>query len=114
MSALPPLGGVAPPLQCLRLLAGTPGGGDEIHCGREGKWHIIWTSDCENGICCDEHYAETRDRWAYFAAHEYRMECSMPGAVYIFAENRCVIDEDGLGLRDLVASVTQPAKDETQ
>jgi hypothetical protein len=101
MSALPPLGGVAPPLQCNRWMGGTFGGGDEICCGREGKWHIMWTSDLENGICCDDHYQEARARWAFYAAHEYRPDCSMPGAVYIFAENRCVVDEDGLGLEEL-------------
>lgn len=110
MSALPPLGGIAPPLQCNRWLpgGGALGSGDEKHCGREGKWHVIWTADCENGICCHEHYDEVRRLWAYYAAHEYRMECSMPGAVFIEAENRCVVDEDGLGLRELVSARAVP------
>lgn len=104
MSALPPMGGVAPPLQCNRDLNGNPGSGDERLCGREGKWHIIWTSDLENGICCDEHYDEARKRWGFYAVHPYKPDCSMPGAVYVFADNVCVVDEDGLDLPELVAA----------
>lgn len=94
----PPLGGVAPPLQCNRIL------NDDLehpdHCGKPGKWHIIWTADTENGIACDEHADEARRRWVYFGMHPYDPVCSMPGAMYLVAEDRCVVDEGLLGLVD--------------
>lgn len=91
MSALPPLFGVAPPLACSYWL------GDR-NCGKPGTWHIMWTEDLENGIACDEHFAEVRERWCYYAIHEYRPDCSMPGALYHRDENICVVDEGELGL----------------
>lgn len=92
----PPLGGAAPPLQCNRALEG-PLDNPTRYCGKPGTWHIIWTADCENGIACDEHYAEAKSRWVFYAAHPYEPVCSMPGAVFLVDENRCVVDEDLLG-----------------
>lgn len=89
-----PLGGVAPPLQCNRVVGGTLGGDDEEYCGKDATWHVIWTSDLENGLACDEHMDEIRRRWMFFAVHPYEPTCSMPDAVYVYDENRCVIDED--------------------
>lgn len=91
MGDLPPLFNHAPPLTCSRWL------GDRA-CGVEGKWHMIWTEHIDNGICCDEHEREARQRWSFYAVHEYRMECSMPGAVFVHDKNICVVDEGLLGL----------------
>jgi hypothetical protein len=93
---LPPIGGHAPALQCNRLTGGTFDQPD--YCGRPGTWHIIWTADAENGIACDEHADEARRLWVYFGLHAYDPVCSMPGATYLPDEDRCVIDEDSLGL----------------
>lgn len=106
VSALPPLGDIAPPLQCNRLLEWPD---QASRCGKPATWHVIWTSDMENGLACDEHYDEARSTWAYFAVHPYRMECSMPGAVYVHAENVCRTDEDSLGLPSLVEAAEVPA-----
>lgn len=64
----PPLFGIAPGLQCNRLM----GGSDDVAdaCGKPATWHIFWTPDLENGICCDHHAAEARSRWVFYAIHE--------------------------------------------
>jgi hypothetical protein len=92
--SLPPLGGHAPPLQCNRAFNAAL----TDHCGKPATWHIIWTSDAENGLVCDEHANEARRRWAFVGIHPYEMSCSMPGARYLADENRCVVDEGLLGI----------------
>lgn len=90
----PPIGGVAPPLQCNRLFNNDFR--HPVYCGKPATWHIMWTADLENGIACDEHAQEARERWVFYAIHEYEPACSMAdfGAVYVHAINRCVIDGD--------------------
>jgi hypothetical protein len=56
----------------------------------------MWTSDLENGLACDEHADEAREKWVFYAIHPYEMACSMVGiAVYSEPLNRCIIEEDG-------------------
>lgn len=105
---LPPIGGHAPPLRCGYLTAWPD---EASQCPNDARWHIIWTSDVENSIDCDEHAESARRRYAFYAIHEYRMECSMPGAVFNHDLNRCEVDEGLLELdgrsretRDLGAS----------
>lgn len=99
MKYLPSLAGIAPPLQCNRVVEGsmvTP-----VNCGRPATRHVFWTPKGENGLCCDEHYDEARQKWVFWTAHEYRMECSMPGAWVTFDdddESFCYVNEAELGL----------------
>lgn len=98
---LPPLFGSAPSLTCSRWI------GDR-NCGAPATWHVIWTAQLDNGLCCDEHMAEARRVWAFFAAHPHAIECDMPGTAFLAAENRCVVDEGWLGLRELAhADITE-------
>ena len=104
----PPLGGVAPPLQCNRIIDGTFEA--PVHCGAEGKWHVIWNLDAENGICCDKHADEVRRRWVYVGFHPYEMVCSIQGAHWLHDEDRCVVTDDDLGLTEAaLASVANPS-----
>jgi hypothetical protein len=98
---VPPLFGHAPPFACGRILVAGP-------CGADAEWHVIWSSDIDNGLCCQAHYDEARERWAFYAAHRYEMECSMPGAVFVEAENRCRVDEESLGLYEVMAAEVIP------
>lgn len=86
----PPLGEQCGPIQCSRLLRFPDEGS---RCPRDATHHVIWDEAIENGICCDEHTAEARG-WDHFAIHAYEMTCSMPGAMFLLDENRCVVDED--------------------
>lgn len=73
---LPPMFGTAPPLTCTR-----------IGCDADATWHVLWTADLENGLCCDEHYAETRRRWVYYAAHPYEPICSGENVLLAWRED---------------------------
>lgn len=95
MGDLPPLGGHAPALRCGRLLR-FPNSSSQ--CPEEATHHVIWTEDCENGLVCEAHRIEAVSQWEPYAVHPYDMACSMPGAVFIHAENRCVTDEEWLGV----------------
>lgn len=97
----PPIGGVAPPLQCNRIVHGDLAG--RGYCGREATWHIMWTADMENGLACDEHAQEARELWVFYAIHEYESACSMAdmGAMYFHDINRCLLPGD---LREIKAA----------
>ena len=97
---LPPMFDIAPPLVCSRWMVNG-------NCGKPATWHVIWTADMENGLCCDEHMAEVRREWAFYAAHPYEMVCSIRGCRFIEEENRCVVDDDDLGL-EATESVAEP------
>lgn len=99
-SPLPPMGGHAPPERCGRLLEWPD---ESSQCPNPATTHVIWTEDMENGLECDEHAAEARSKWVFWAMHPYRLDCSMPGARFIEAENRCVVDEGLLGLQVVAA-----------
>lgn len=91
--SLPPTFGHAPPITCSR-----------IGCTFPATWHVMWEDSGRNGLCCDEHMSEARHRWTFVGFHPYRMDCSMPGAVWVWDENVCVVDEEGLGLTALAMS----------
>ncbi len=99
----PPIGGVAPPLQCNRVLSGSFD--DPTYCGRPGEWHIIWNYEAENGITCQEHADEARRRWVFVGMHPYSEVCSIRGARWLADEDRCVVDDDDLGLSASVSEV---------
>ena len=95
--ALPPLSGHASPINCTR-----------VGCNRPATHHVIWTADIDNGLVCPEHLEEVNERWCYFALHPYEMACSMPGAFFRDALNRCVVDEEWLGLLELSVELVAP------
>ena len=97
--ALPPLYEIVPPLDCVRKLE------DRTYCGKPSAWHIFWDSDLENSTACDEHMAEVRERYCFFAAHPVEWPCTMPGRMYDFTNNRCFVDETLVGLEaaDVIA-----------
>lgn len=78
---LPPMRGIAPPLSCTR-----------IGCGHDATHHIIWTADIDNGLVCDDHLVEAKERWSFVAVHPYQLDCSSDHALFVWAENRCVTD----------------------
>lgn len=92
MGVLPPLYEECPPLDCVRKLD------DGSYCGKPATWHIMWDSDLENSTACDEHMAEVRNQWCFFAAHPHEWPCTMPGRMYDHEHNRCFVDETLVGL----------------
>lgn len=83
----------APPLECSRLTL-------DGHCGLPAKWHIIWNEAIDNGLACDEHMDEIRQKWTYLAVHEYEMACSIWGAKFHSLLNRCIVEDGDLGISE--------------
>jgi hypothetical protein len=78
---LPQMFGTAPPMTCSR-----------VGCGRSATFHVIWTAEMDNGLCCDDHMEEARRRWRCYAHHDYDPGfCSHPQASFEFSINKCVI-----------------------
>lgn len=102
-TVLPPMFGVAPPLSCTR-----------VGCGADATHHIIWTPDMENGLVCDEHLVEARERWTWWAVHAYQPVCSMEGARFLEAENRCVSPNDPVLFAAAAPCTTSPATDRAE
>ena len=90
-----PLGGLAPPFKCGRLMRWPD---VESRCPNDATWHVFWTTEGDNTIDCATHVAEIVEKGDYITMHRYDTVCSMPGAVFVWAENRCVVDEEALGL----------------
>ena len=91
MSAIPPLGDIAPGLECSRWMG-------NHNCGRAGIWHIFWTADGENSIACDAHMLEALERWAPVTSHLYDPICSIPGAAVVMPDDGpsyCYVPDEG-------------------
>lgn len=82
-------------------------------CPKPATWHVMWTQDCENGTCCDEHMDETRKRWAFYAAHRMLPACTQEGSLFIEDLNVCLMPDDldvGSDVQAM-ATVSQPYRE---
>ncbi len=101
--------GPAPAGVCSRWLGDSP-------CGAAATHHVIWNYDMRNGAQCPRHAEEAREHWVFIGLHPYTAACAgPPGAFWLEAEDRCVIDEPPadhiareLGLS--VAAVSYPSR----
>lgn len=62
------------------------------HCGKPATWHVIWTVEMDNTLCCDEHMADALIQWVFFMRHPIGPDCTMPDA--LFYDDRCEIPRD--------------------
>lgn len=83
--------------------------GDDVICGAEGKFHIIWDIETmENGYACLDHASEATERWQPDAWHPMGDCCGMPGSLYFAQENVCRY-EDGLPVAEVERECLIPA-----
>lgn len=71
----------------------TPDGGDD--CGKPGTWHVMWDGRREVSHACDDHMELILARWAFLDRHRTVPECGMPGSVWRYFNDRCLIGEPG-------------------
>lgn len=98
----PPLGDSRPfgEATCGRSVGPTINDG----CGKPAAWHVLWTADGDNGLTCDEHYAELGIRWMFRDLHPFGGVCCMPNTVWIDSDAespglcRWVVGEETLAL----------------
>lgn len=94
MSIQPPLSNLARPtgdLTCGRLTS-DPGG----HCPKTADWHVLWTADGDNTLCCAEHMTEAENNWVWFSRHPIGALCTALPAV--FEDDGChadIADDNG-------------------
>lgn len=72
----------------------SPGDTDETTCNAPATWHICWGADMENGLACDDHMTYAQ-RYAYLDRHKVGPDCSMPGSMWDFDEQRCIVTGTG-------------------
>jgi hypothetical protein len=61
-------------------------------CGQPADWHVMWTVDGANSLCCDPHMADALTKWVFFMRHPISPDCTQPEAE--FCEDRCEIPCD--------------------
>lgn len=68
-----------------------PGASED--CGRSATWHVMWDGQLDNSLTCDEHMALIQQRWMYADRHPITSDCAMPGALWVFFDDRCEFPE---------------------
>lgn len=63
--------------------------GASQHCGQRATWHVMWDGDLDNSFTCDEHMGLIKRRWMYDDRHPVVADCGMPGALWLYKDNRC-------------------------
>lgn len=62
-------------------------------CGKPATWHVMWDAELDNSLTCDEHMALIQQRWMYADRHPVTADCTMPGALWVFLNDRCEFPE---------------------
>ncbi|WP_158070490.1 hypothetical protein [Streptomyces luteocolor] len=62
-------------------------------CGRPATWHVMWDEVLDNSLTCDEHMTLIQQRWVYVDRHPVTADCTMPGAEWVFLNDRCEFPE---------------------
>lgn len=60
-------------------------------CAAPATWHVIWQGP-EHGMACDGHVIEARTLDPVQVHRTAAGACGLPGAVWVEAERRCVLD----------------------
>jgi hypothetical protein len=62
------------------------------YCGQPGTWHVMWDGDLDNSVTCDGHMELIKRRWMFDDRHPLGADCVMPGALWLYREQRCGFD----------------------
>lgn len=74
-----------------------------VCCGKPGIWHVMWDRDPhDNSVSCDEHMQLIQQRWVYDDRHPIASDCTMPGALWEYRNNRCAVPGDAAALTKAV------------
>ncbi|MET7687973.1 hypothetical protein ABZT06_08330 [Streptomyces sp. NPDC005483] len=65
-----------------------PSGASE-DCGKPATWHVMWDVQLDNSLTCDDHMALIQQRWMYADRHPVTADCTMPGALWVFVNDKC-------------------------
>jgi hypothetical protein len=60
------------------------------YCDKPGTWHVMWDGErFDNSVTCDEHMQLIQHKWMYDDRHPIGGDCTMPGALWLYREQRC-------------------------
>lgn len=62
------------------------------YCGQPGAWHAMWDGDLDNSVTCEQHMELIKRRWMFDDRHPLGADCTMPGALWLYREQRCGFD----------------------
>jgi len=68
----------------------SPADTPDTDCKNPATWHIMWTTDGDAGLACDQHITEAR-RFVFLDSHPVGPDCVMPGTHWDFDAKRCVV-----------------------
>lgn len=68
----------------------TPGSG---YCEQPATWHVMWDGHLDNSFTCDKHMELIQQRWVYDDRHPVVADCGMPGALWMYKQQRCRFPE---------------------
>ncbi|MDP5310396.1 hypothetical protein [Streptomyces poriferorum] len=60
-------------------------------CGKPAAWHVMWDAQLDNSLTCDEHMNLIQQRWMYADRHPITADCTMPGALWVFVNDKCEV-----------------------
>jgi hypothetical protein len=83
--------------------------GAAAYCGQPGAWHVMWDGDFDNSVTCGQHMELIKRRWMYDDRHPLGADCTMPGALWLYREQRCGFD--GGPLSTVAAAVALNTED---
>jgi len=67
----------------------SPTGHQENDCAATAAWHVMWDGDRDHSFTCETHMDLIRRRWMYDDRHPVSPDCGMPGALWLYTEQRC-------------------------
>jgi hypothetical protein len=90
-------------------------GADSPQCSKPATWHVVWTADLDNSVCCDEHM-DYANAFAYYDRHPITDLCTFPAAVLVWSwdepPGRCVwqVDDETMALATAAELTPVPHK----
>lgn len=96
------------PITTTPLCAYSPTGAEADYCGKSATWHVMWDGALDNSFACDTHMALIQRRWMYDDRHPVSPDCGMPGALWLYNEQRCGFPDEPAAAENR-AAVAPPA-----
>lgn len=86
----------------------SPGDTDTTDCPADATWHILWTTQLDNGFACDPHMAVAREQFVFVDSHQVGPDCGTPGRVWHYTQKRCLRPDES-STRSAAFTLPEPA-----
>ncbi|RLL68141.1 hypothetical protein D7M15_16285 [Streptomyces sp. Z26] len=65
-------------------------------------WHVMWDAQLDNSVTCAEHMQLIQERWVYADRHPMTADCTMPGALWVYVNDKCYVPQTDLAAYERV------------